>query len=232
VSPRAFSNTLDTFVVECSTRGFPAKLYVVVPEAKGDPDFASNLKKAKSRGVGVIEVPEAGSPYVFSDAVPLSLFGLRRPDITKFPAKKREAVKVAEATFLNGNPVQGCQALYAEIEAVTRAFAERSKAEGWWRSPHSGEAGPSVDLKIGPWAIVLDELARFLDLKNCKKICPKMTPAMLAGARSLTDPRNLTSHKPQSVAAITDRDAKLRTWFEGAADLLRNWFEAVSPLKL
>src|SRR4051812_39093953 len=39
ISEKAYSNTLDTFVVECSTRCFPVKLYVALPSAKSDPDF-------------------------------------------------------------------------------------------------------------------------------------------------------------------------------------------------
>ncbi len=45
VSEKAFSNSLDTFVVECSSRGFPVKLVVALPSAKGDPEFAAILHR-------------------------------------------------------------------------------------------------------------------------------------------------------------------------------------------
>src|ERR1700722_1158084 len=147
VSEKAYSNSLDTFVLECNSRGFPVKLYVVLPSAKGDPEFASNLRKAKERGVGVIEVSESGTaPFVVSEAVSLSLFGLRRLNATDFPKQKRDALRQAESTFLNGNPVKGCQALYDELEAISRVFAKRAKAEGWWRAPHQGEPKPKTNL--------------------------------------------------------------------------------------
>ncbi len=56
VSERAYSNSLDTFVVECNAHSFPLKLYVVIPSMKGDPDFTTNLRKAKDRGIGIIEL--------------------------------------------------------------------------------------------------------------------------------------------------------------------------------
>jgi hypothetical protein len=231
VSEKAYSNSLDTFVVECSTGCFPVRLYVVVPSAKEDTEFAGNLKKAKARGVGVVELSN-DKEFVAADAVALSLFGLHKTELKRFPKSKRDAVRTAEQTFLNGNPVNGCQSLYQEIEAVTRAFAKRSRTEGWWRAPHTGEKNPSADLDRGDWAKVLKELGTFLDLKQCRRKCPQMTDGLIGGARALTDPRNLTSHKPTQLKAIIERDKRLRTWFEGARDLLKNWLDATKPLKL
>ena len=37
-------------------------------------------------------------------------------------------------------------------EPVTRAFAKRSHAEGWWRTPHAGESGPPGDFDGAAWA--------------------------------------------------------------------------------
>jgi hypothetical protein len=230
VSEKAYSNSLDTFVVECSTRGFPVKLYVVLPSAKSDQEFAANLRKAKDRGVGVIELSDTGV-WAATEAVSLSLFGLRKNQLKEFPKGKREAVRQAEQTFLNGNPVKGCQSLYEELEAVTRAFAARSKSEGWWRSPHPGEANPSANIEKGPWAKVLKELATFLDLKTCQKRCPFICDELIASARGVT-PRNLTSHKPSNLNKIIQRDRRLRTWFESTSDLLKTWYEATQPLKL
>ena len=233
VSERVYSNSLDTFVVECTSKSFPAKLYVVVPSLKGDPDLAANLRKAKERGVGVVEIPdESTPPFTACEAVSLSLFGLRRVDTKEFPKNKRESIHQAEATFLNGNPVKGCQSLYEELEVLTRAFAKRSLAEGWWRSVHVGEAKPKENLDVGPWARVLAELGRFLDMTACRKKCPLMNEGLIGSARGVTDPRNLTSHRPSNLKKIIERDKRLRTWFESTHDLLKAWYEATKPLKL
>lgn len=231
VNEKAYSNTLDTFVVECSMRCFPVKLYVVLPSAKGDLDFAANLRKAKDRGVGVVEISDEGES-VFAEAVSLSIFGLRKNQLNEFPKSKREGVRLAEQTFLNGNPVKGCQSLYEELEVVTRAFAARSKSEGWWRSPHQGETRPSTNFEKGPWAKVLKELETFIDLRSCRKKCPLMKDGLIAGALGVTDPRNLTSHKPTKIKDIIQRDKKLRTWFESTSDLLKSWYDATKPIKL
>ena len=230
VSERAYSPSLDTFVVECSTRGFPVKLYVVLSSAKGDPEFSANLKLAKARGVGVVALENGAFPA--SEAVSLSLFGLRKNQIEEFPKSKRDAVRTAEQTFLNGNPTKGCQSLYEEIEAITRAFARRSRSDGWWRSPHSGESKPLANIDTGPWARVLKDLATFLDHKQCKAKCPLICDGLIASAQAVTDPRNLTSHKPSNLKAVIQRDKKLRTWFENSSDVLRNWCDATRPLKL
>jgi hypothetical protein len=234
VSVKAYSNSLDTFVVECCARGIPVKLYVVRQAAKKDRDFAANLKTAKSRGVGVIEI-SGSTTTVYAEAVSLSLFALRRCDLGKIPKPKRDPIRQAERTFLDGNPVKGCQALCEELEAVTRSFAIRSHAEGWWRPPHPGEQKPKTKLSNGPWASVLRDLAQFLELggsKPCKTKCPDMNESLIASARGLTDPRNKTSHKPPSVTKIKERDRKLRIWFETASDLLKEWYDATKPLKL
>ena len=231
VSERAYSNSLDTFVVECSARTFPVKLYVVIPSMKGDPEFSANLRKAKERGVGVIQLNEEGS-FLATDAVSLSLFGLHKLKLGEFPKDKREAVRQAEQTFLDGNPVKGCQQLFEELEAVTRAFAIRSKAEGWWRAPHVGEPPPKAKLAKGSWANVLRELDKFLDWKSCHKKCPLLKESLLSSVRGVTEPRNLTSHKPSAISDIVERDRKLRTWFENVGDLLKSWHATTKHLKL
>jgi hypothetical protein len=202
-----------------------------LPSTRGDPDFAANLHKAKNRGFGVIILSDTEA-WAANEAVSLSLFGLRRTKIKEFPKSKREAVMKAEQTFLNGNPVKGCQSLYEELEAVTRAFATRSKDEGWWRTAHQGEAGPRVNIMVGPWAKVLKELGTFLDFKACRKKCPLIKESLIAGASVVTDPRNLTSHKPKDLKTVIQRDTKLRTWFESTGDLLKSWYEMTRPLKL
>lgn len=231
VSERAYSLSLDTFVTECNTRSFPAKLYIVVPNTKGDPDFGPNLRKAKDRGVGVVEISDNGA-FVCADAVSLSLFGVRRNLMKDFPKNKREFVKQAEQTFLNGNPVKGSQAIYEELEALTRAFGKYSKAQGWWRSAYQGEAGPSTNMDTGPWAILLKELGTFLDVGVCRKKCPLIGDSLIARARAATDQRNLTSHKPKNLKQVIERDKKLRTCFENASDLLKDWYQATKPLRL
>lgn len=232
VAERAYSNSLDTFVVECSTRNLPIKLTVALPSARADPDFAQNLKKARERGVGVVDMADASNPHIYSEAAPFSLFGVRRIDLKRAPKAKRDLLQQAEQTFLNGNPVKGCQSVCEELESITRAFALRSQQEGWWRTPLKGEKAPMKNLESGPWAHVLNDLARLLDLQQVRKKCPLINDGLIASVRALTEIRNLTSHPPKDFKQAIERDRKLRTSFEGAHDVLIQWYDAVKTLKL
>lgn len=231
VSASAYSNSLDTFVVECVQGGFPIKFYVAIPSAKEDKDFASNLKKAKQRGVGIVEIAN-NHKHRFLSAVSLSLFGLRPATINDYPKAKRETIVQARETFLSGNPVKGCQAMYEELEVITRAFAIRARDEGWWKTQKPGEPKAPKKLDTDPWATVLKSLERLLDYNACRKKCPQMRDVLIVSARGVTDPRNLTSHKPSSLKKLIERDTRLRTWFETAQDLLKDWYKAVRPLKI
>lgn len=231
VSDRAWSNSLDTFVLECVQKGFPVKFCVVVPLASADKDFSTNLKKAKDRGVGIFEIAEL-SKHQYLAPVSLSLFGLRLTPINDFPKPKREPILLARETFLTGNPAKGCQTMYEEFEALTRQFASRSHALGWWKAQESGDPKDPKDFQKDPWASVLRALERRLDMEACRKVCPKMSDTLIIGARSTTDPRNLTSHKPDSVKKLLERDKRLRTWFETSQDLLKDWLIALKSMKL
>jgi hypothetical protein len=118
------------------------------------------------------------------------------------------------------------------FNGIYRTNNEGRFSEGWWRAPHTGEAKPSANIETGAWAKILKEVETFLDLKVCKKKCPLIRDGLIAGARGVTDPRNLTSHRPNDLKTIIQRDKKLRTWFESTSDLLKSWYEATRPLKL
>lgn len=232
VSESAYSASLDTFVVDCSTKSLPVKLYVAIPDARGDPDFSNNLKRAKARGVGIVEIKNP-APILLQDAVSLSLFGVRPIDLKAYAAGRKDALRQAEATFRNGNPVKGCQSVCEELEALTRAFAKRTKAEGWWKTPAPGSAKPpAVNLDTGPWAKVLEALAASLDVTSARKKCPAFSLGLITKARALTDIRNMTSHRPASLRELIQRDTKLRTAFENACDVLADWSTATKPLKI
>lgn len=232
VSHRPHSNTLDTFVLECNQRSFPVRLYVAVPElSTKSVEFIAGLRRAKNSGIGVMSVSATGA-HEYHPAMPLSLFGVRDPDPTTFPARKRECVRHAYEIFRGGDPSGGCFRIFQELERVTRDFAISSREAGWWRQNRPGEKGPTRDLEKGAWAAVLNDLYLFLSMPTCKRRCPGMNAGLIGAARGVTDPRNLTGHKPRTRAELARRDQRLRTWFENACDLLRDWCDATKPLRL
>ncbi len=228
VSERALSPTLDAFVIESCTKHYPVKLYVVLPDTRADVDFAKNLKEAKRRGIGVIEI-QGDEHTVLAEAVSLSLFAVRSINLKLLPEARRDAARQAEATFRNGNPVKGCQAVCEEIESVTRAFAIESKRLGWWKSLPPPAKEPKLSLKTGAWARVLEQLRERLDYKLAATNS-QVTKGLVGKAQVLTEPRNSTSHKPGDLAAIIERDRKLRTLFEQSGDTLTEWLAATKAV--
>ena len=232
VSESAYSPSLDTFVVECSSKSLPVKFFVAIPDARGDPDFSSNLKKAKARGVGILEIRNP-TPELLLDAVSLSLFGVRSIDLKPYTPARKDALRQAEATFRNGNPVKGCQSVCEELEALTRVFAQRARADGWLRTlPPGVKKTRPLNFETGAWAKVLELLANDLDVTMVRKKSIQFTPTLITKARALTDIRNMTSHKPGSLKELMERDRKLRTAFENACDVLNDWNAAIKPLKV
>lgn len=223
-------NVLDTFVLDCKNQGMPVKLHVAIPKGVVDPDFSKNLKRAKSCGVGVLELEENGAAHVYHDALPLSLTGLRTYIPSEFPPKFRENLKGAESTFLNGNPHKGCGELYDLIEDLCRKVGDRADKKGYWKTVKSGTKIPKINFDTKSWALVVKHLESHLDIKKCN--CPKLKDTLLARIRGLTQHRNDSGHKPKNLSQLKQRDQELRTRFETARDTLRDLINATKPLHL
>ena len=106
-----YSQTLDSVVLDSIKKSLPIKLYVAFPEAPNIPDYKKQADRARSNGVGLIEV-KANGIEVIHDALALSLAGLRKIKPSKFPAKFRTPLVQAESNFLRGAPVDGCLGVY------------------------------------------------------------------------------------------------------------------------
>ncbi|MFN0180526.1 MAG: hypothetical protein ACKVZ0_17130 [Gemmatimonadales bacterium] len=220
IAERAYVGSLDAFVIHCQNEGLPVKLYVASPPATSAGTFQRDLMKARNNGVGVIVTDGSDPPNVVAEAVPLSVTGLRRVDVAAFPAKLRQPLSTAVATFRSGNPSKGCSALYDEIEALTRRAAERAVRRNAWN-------GKAPNAKTGPWAKLTQALLSDVDLKAAG--LPRLSAALLGRVLGITAHRNDSSHRPNSLHALQRRDSELRTRFETAVDLLRDLAAAVRP---
>lgn len=230
VSERAYSNPLDAFVLECKNRSLPVKLYVAMPKAVTDPEYRENLKRAKSRSVGLIEVDTSGVGVIVEEALLLSLTGLRDIKPANFPTKYRTPISEALGVFRNGNPSKGCSLIYDEIEQLTRRVAEKSRNKGYWRQLKPGEKKPKINLQNGPWAKVIETLMSHLDPKVCP--CPELNNALLARILGITPHRNDSGHKPKNGEQRKKIDSELRTRFENAVDVLSDLIAATKPLRV
>lgn len=227
-----FSNSLYEFVVECSKRRMPIRLWVAVPHGNVGPTFNSELKQARDLGVGIVQIAEDGTGNEFHKPVALSLFGLKRTDLNAAPKPRREFLKNAEDLFLTGSPDKGCQEICQCLELVTRQFAEHTYGAGLWRTPEGANTLAARFFREVAWATMLEALDTRIDEKRTRAKCKAFKKAKVAGARHYTDWRNTLSHKPKTLKEFQDRDAKLRTMFEATRDLLIEWYDIVKPLKL
>ncbi len=225
VSPRAYNSTLDAFVLDCRNEGLPVKLYVAVPAEGIEGDFKADMARAKGNGVGLLEVTE-NDVVILQEAVPLSVTGVRPIQPKEFPSKYRQAISDAIGQFKNGSPVKAGSTVYDEVEGLTRRLAKRAQSAGWWTSG----ATPKFESETLAWAKLLKILLDRFDRKAAG--VPMVTAALIARAMGITSHRNDAGHKPTSLKKLQERDRQLRTRFEAAVDLLRDFISATKPLKL
>lgn len=227
-----FSNTLYEFVVRCAARSLPVRLWVAVPQDAASPTFGTELRQAQDAGVGVVQIAEDGKAYELRRPVALSLFALKKTDLKKIPKGQREEVKTSEATFLDGSPDQGCQAICQALEQLTRTFAEHGYNQGLWRQGQGQPALKSQFFHMKPWAAVLEAMEDRIDVGKVKAKSATFNKQAIVRARGHTDWRNAVSHKPRSFKERLDRDTKFRTMFESTRDLLVDWYAIVKPFRL
>lgn len=222
-----FPLSVERFAPNCSRLCLPVRVFVAVPSDTKDPDYNRDLNRAREWGVGVLTV-DGNHVTVVQEPLALSLAGVRRIDMKKYPTKYRFPLSQAEVTFRQGNPAKGCSEVYDEIEALTRRIAKKTLKSGMWRASKTGAAIPAIDLDKGPWANVIDVLMNQLDPGHP----PRIPKAQLAHVLGITPHRNETGHRPNSKEALIRRDTTLRTRFENAADTLLELIVASKPLRV
>jgi hypothetical protein len=227
-----FSSTLYEFVNKCASLGLPIRLWVAVPKDSSGTNFAAELRQAREAGVGVIQFSDDGAEHVFHRPIAPSLFGLKKTDLATVPKRRRDSVKTAESTFLDGSPAQGCQEICQELEQLTREFAEYTHSQGWWKQPAKPRPWNSTFFRTKPWANVLEDMEHHLEIGKVRHKSPGMTKQSIVRARGHTDWRNEVSHRPKTFRETKDRDARLRTMFESTRDILVEWYGIAKPFKL
>lgn len=232
VTDGGYTNALNSFVLDCMTRGLPVLLYIAIPRGvETQANFTDILKRAQAAGIGIVEI-DGREGTVLCRATSLSLCALRRVDVKSFPSKYRQALSDAEGTFRGGNPSKGCAAIYDEIESLSRQLAEKTFKKGYWRAPKKGQKPLKLNFQKGPWQNVLDALHRELDYGQIRKKCANLDRPLIARVMGLTSQRNESSHKPRRRQDLQRRDQRLRTRFENAVDIFHELVSAVKPLRL
>lgn len=230
VTDGRYTDALDAFVLDCERLALPVKLVVAIPRGTTPPEFNDMLRKARRSGVGILEVDSNGG-NTFCSPLSLSLSGVRRIQMTRFPAKYRQALAEAEETFLNGDPAKGCGRVYDELEGLSRSVAKRVARRGLWKALKPGESRPKVNLEVGPWSDVLELLRDHLAFGSVPAGKPRLSPSLIAKVIGITPHRNDSGHKPRKRAQLIKRDRELRTRFEHAVDTLEEFIRATASLR-
>ncbi len=215
VTDAGYTDALDAFVLDSQRLGLPIKFSIAVPTGS-PPDVASLLRRAKSRGVGVVEVGPNGGCHVFDNALSLSLTALRRLELNRFPQRYRQALLDAEDTFLNGDPVKGCSRIFDEIEEFTRRLGVKALKKGLLNASAKAVAKPNF--AKDPWKGLLEYLKKHLNYGAFAALSDQLISRIIG----LTPYRNQTGHKVSRRQDLIRRDRQLRTRFEDAVDALED----------
>lgn len=222
VAEKIYDNTLDSVSLSCREKGLPVKLFVAVPKGVSDSDYAKRLRDAKLSGVGILEV-DSVSGQIVQQALSFSLAGVRHIDLKDFPARFRQKLQHAHQVFRDGDPSKACSLIYDEIEGSFRSFAEKSAKKGLW-------VNPNLDISRAPWASLIGEIDRRLNRNS--PFTNEIKPALLARMLGMTPHRNDAGHKIRDLRALIKHDKELRTRFEAAVDLLRDFLESAKKFRL
>jgi hypothetical protein len=221
-SNRAYPPHLDGIVADCMQHGFPARLVVAVPSGLKGTEFHEDLARARKKGVGVIAM-DRDDGEILAHPLSQSLTGVRPIDRTAFPAKFRYQLSQAEITFKEGDPAKGCDALYGITEDISRKAAEATFDKGYWRA---GTNPPRFDRD--PWDSVMKSLEKNLDPQRYGHFGDNILHRVIG----VTPYRNKVVHIPKNNKQLRERDQMLRTRFEDAANILKEFLNDVKPLKI
>lgn len=227
------SPSIYEFVAKCAARGLPIKLWVAIPEVQERSGFTRDLKSAKEMGVGVIQIlNESGEPYEHHKPVSMSLFAVKKIALNEIEKKRRETIKKAQDSFLDGSPNEGCRLICEELEAITRRFAYVTYEKECWKPDSSGKTLKESYFANGSWAKILEQLEKRLNKTKVRKMCSVFRDDLVRGVRQYTNWRNSLNHKPKTPRERAVRDAKLRTMFEVTCDILLDWYKVARRFKL
>jgi hypothetical protein len=226
VSEAPFLRSLDTVVLHCVTNCLPVQLYVSFPAGLPPTEYKANIDESRRKGLGALEVSK-GRVQVIHEALLLSLTGVRTEDHLRFPPRYRSVLSSAETTFRNGDPAKGCSLVYDEIEGLSRRLANKIMGKNWWTHKSSGP--PNLNVWKDNWATLMDTIMSRADLNA---LPTKMKRALLIRVAALTDVRNDAGHKPRNRSALIKRNQELRTRFETAVDVLRDFADAARTLRI
>lgn len=230
VSSGGYTQALDSFVLDCKNGAIPVKLYIAYPKNGSDTQaFKELVRKARNRGVGIMEIDGDGDVDILAVPLSLSLAGVRRVVLSDFPSGYRHALAEAETTFLNGDPVKGCARVYDELERASRRLASKIEKRGLWKKNVQPKCG---NFELAPWKKVLEDIRDCARLGDISGKEGRLSETLVSNLIGITAHRNDAGHKPESLRKLIRRDREMRTRFESAVDLLRDFLAHAGHMRL
>ncbi|MEM6891549.1 MAG: hypothetical protein AAF636_26025 [Pseudomonadota bacterium] len=227
VTDAGLSFAMSRYLATLMQAGLPALIYVAVPDSASDAKIKTYVEAA-SLGLGILQVSANNRVKRLRRANSTSLLALRPVNPKEHRAKYRQALADAQETFLNGDPVGGCQRVHQEVEALSRIVCKATFDKGLWSSNQTA----NVNWDTGAWKRILTLTTKSLDTTEARKLYPGFNDSVLYTVAGLPDRRNSESHKPKTKGALMKRDRLCRTAFESAVDTFAELQETAKSLKL
>jgi hypothetical protein len=224
----AYTQVLDEFIIHCLSKQLPMRFYLAAPSGLPSSLSIDLVRRAKKRSIGIVEVNGSVVTEILA-AVPLSLSGLRRIDMRRFPAEYHARLAKAEQTFLNGDPAKGCGRVFDLVERHTRAIAAEVKRLSLWLPSAVGTKAIKFRGDTA-WSTVLGIIEAHAKFDEFPVHGLKLGKPLWNRVRGMTPHRNESGHEPSTEEELRQRDTELRTRFEHAADTLTELAKATPAI--
>lgn len=227
VAEAEITGTLESAIAAALRNCTPILFYVVIPSYS--TNIAPLLRKAKELGVGIIQFDDANNPVELNRSCSQSFLALQNIEVDEFPKALRHLVSEAVMKYKSGDARDAIKNVYDQIEAMCRSLAEKMESKSFYLDPANVTHHPG-NLSKCPWARLMTYLDRNFD--NGKAKCKDVDEGLLNRIAGLTDHRNDVGHQVRNLNARKRIDAKLRTRFEHALEVLLEFGNAAKSLKI
>ncbi|HEY4198806.1 MAG TPA: hypothetical protein VGM63_24870 [Mucilaginibacter sp.] len=206
VAERPQPVSVSTAYQDIVSSGLPVKVIVAFPASLSisPADYIKESNKAKKSGLGLLSINDDDTGDFQHRGIDISLY-LAEPSLTQFNKLLRAGIESAYGVYINGDPVQGVQAIGQMVEQILGNLAEQAKKSGKLTSGRF----VSKD-KFYSFASLVDDFTKDKILDN----------AILGRCRGFVEDRNKTSHKPTSLAKAKKLHQDLKNAWLGGLRIL------------
>ena len=210
IAERPFSKKIPEIHSEISISGKLVKLFVAYPQENSlsAKELLEDIAKAKSYGVGLINVSSDGKATIDNEGLSVHLT-LPKPvisELSRFVKPLKSQIEGAISTYINGAPKHGVQEIGQLIENIIRNLAIQARKQS-----KLTKGGDPSDPKYA-FGNIVDDLMRQNIINN----------GILGNCRGFVEDRNRVSHKPRSIKQAIEVENQLKQDFINGLRILEN----------